>query len=497
MKTTGRSGLTILVSFERRVTGKASLQLQDYLLSLTSVNIEREECQRLLESALSSPSSHLSDSGPGSPVSVLSTGDNRGFRRRGSSFALAASQLLSLDQGQQLPNDTWMRNGDPMMTIQPTSTDFSSIYTSLPSTVEGHLSQQAQEIEKRTRKTRRHSTIQAANQVGDYLELDLSEDMQLGAKPSSIQMPAFLPLTRRQASAALLAEAFDRPIRQSASFQNWKMPSIEGQEEPVSSPLRARLTTQGRAAPSSLDLVRFEQVGGAMAAASSTMQSTHRRSISDSTVQISASRCERSMTISLSPPATALETHFASEQAQQQRQRGHRIAFRDPFSDVEAGEVMQEKSSVHNSSILSPWSPKVMQQWGKNVERTIRRSSSLDYRYVPSEKQCEGSESPTSNHHKSETTTGSMQQPQRRPMRGEIPSPTKATALLGMNPLNAHLLVPGGLPTGEHVYHGVDIPCAAVHLQSDDEDDEVQGLSSSNAKRGMKGWLSKKIRSGS
>ena len=64
--------------------------------------------------------------------------------------------------------------------------------------------------------------------------------------------------------------------------------------------------------------------------------------------------------------------------------------------------------------------------------------------------------------------------------------------MLGMNPLNTNLLAPGGLPTGEQVYHGVDIPCASVHLASDDED-EGDGPSNSG-KKGMKRWLSKKIR---
>lgn len=47
---------------------------------------------------------------------------------------------------------------------------------------------------------------------------------------------------------------------------------------------------------------------------------------------------------------------------------------------------------------------------------------------------------------------------------------TKAETLLGANPTNRHLLAPGGLPTGEAVYHGIEIPCASIHLASDDEE---------------------------
>lgn len=49
---------------------------------------------------------------------------------------------------------------------------------------------------------------------------------------------------------------------------------------------------------------------------------------------------------------------------------------------------------------------------------------------------------------------------------------SKSHAVLGMNPSNAHLLVPGGLGTGEEVYHGIVIDGPGVRLASDDEDSE-------------------------
>lgn len=48
---------------------------------------------------------------------------------------------------------------------------------------------------------------------------------------------------------------------------------------------------------------------------------------------------------------------------------------------------------------------------------------------------------------------------------------SKSHAILGMNPSNANLLVPGGLGTGEEVYHGVVIDCPSIRLGSDDEDE--------------------------
>lgn len=50
----------------------------------------------------------------------------------------------------------------------------------------------------------------------------------------------------------------------------------------------------------------------------------------------------------------------------------------------------------------------------------------------------------------------------------------KAAAMLGMTANNEKLLVPGGLGTGEHVYDGIEIPCASVRLQSDDEEEEEE-----------------------
>ncbi|UZJ56188.1 hypothetical protein CBS101457_005508 [Exobasidium rhododendri] len=71
---------------------------------------------------------------------------------------------------------------------------------------------------------------------------------------------------------------------------------------------------------------------------------------------------------------------------------------------------------------------------------------------------------------------------------------TKAASILGMHPGNENLLVPGGLPTGLHVYDGLDIPCRSIHLSSDDEDGdtckEKKSLSS-----GVKKWLRSKTSS--
>jgi hypothetical protein len=75
---------------------------------------------------------------------------------------------------------------------------------------------------------------------------------------------------------------------------------------------------------------------------------------------------------------------------------------------------------------------------------------------------------------------------------------TKVATLLGINAGNRNLLVPGGLPTGEHVYDGVDIPCRSIHLQSDDEDqdDEDEDVIARGRKNptatGVKKWLKSK-----
>ncbi|CAO1616655.1 unnamed protein product [Sympodiomycopsis kandeliae] len=59
---------------------------------------------------------------------------------------------------------------------------------------------------------------------------------------------------------------------------------------------------------------------------------------------------------------------------------------------------------------------------------------------------------------------------------------SKSHTIFGMNPSNAHLLVPGGLGTGEEVYDGVVIECASIRLGSDDEDDEAAMAAKSTAK---------------
>jgi hypothetical protein len=64
--------------------------------------------------------------------------------------------------------------------------------------------------------------------------------------------------------------------------------------------------------------------------------------------------------------------------------------------------------------------------------------------------------------------------------------------------LNRNLLAPGGLATGEGVYDGLVIPCASVHLGSDDEDDEerkamsIRAGTAGGSKGVMKKWLSRK-----
>lgn len=61
----------------------------------------------------------------------------------------------------------------------------------------------------------------------------------------------------------------------------------------------------------------------------------------------------------------------------------------------------------------------------------------------------------------------------------------KAAAMLGMTANNEKLLIPGGLGTGEHVYDGIEIPCASVRLQSDDEgEDEDENVKSTS--RGLR-----------
>jgi hypothetical protein len=62
----------------------------------------------------------------------------------------------------------------------------------------------------------------------------------------------------------------------------------------------------------------------------------------------------------------------------------------------------------------------------------------------------------------------------------------KAAAMLGMTANNEKLLVPGGLGTGEHVYDGVEIPCASVRLQSDDEEEEDEEENVKNTSRGLR-----------
>lgn len=74
---------------------------------------------------------------------------------------------------------------------------------------------------------------------------------------------------------------------------------------------------------------------------------------------------------------------------------------------------------------------------------------------------------------------------------------SKGEQRLGANPLNRNLLAPGGLATGEGVYDGLVIPCASVHLGSDDEDDEERKAmalreSAGGSKGVMKKWLSRK-----
>lgn len=60
-----------------------------------------------------------------------------------------------------------------------------------------------------------------------------------------------------------------------------------------------------------------------------------------------------------------------------------------------------------------------------------------------------------------------------KPSGGEVEATTgKASHILGLNPLNAHLLAPAGLPTGEAAYDRVGlIAGASMKLDSDDEDD--------------------------
>lgn len=62
----------------------------------------------------------------------------------------------------------------------------------------------------------------------------------------------------------------------------------------------------------------------------------------------------------------------------------------------------------------------------------------------------------------------------------------KVAAMLGMTANNEKLLVPGGLGTGEHVYDGIEIPCASVRLQSDDEGEEEEEEDVRNTSRGLR-----------
>ncbi|PWN19883.1 hypothetical protein BCV69DRAFT_299643 [Microstroma glucosiphilum] len=75
---------------------------------------------------------------------------------------------------------------------------------------------------------------------------------------------------------------------------------------------------------------------------------------------------------------------------------------------------------------------------------------------------------------------------------------SKGEQRLGATPLNRNLLAPGGLATGEGVYDGLVIPCASVHLGSDDEDDHerkaaLMRVGAAGGSRGvMKKWLTRK-----
>ncbi|PWN87867.1 hypothetical protein FA10DRAFT_269153 [Acaromyces ingoldii] len=475
-------------------------------------SFEKEECQYLLDSALNSPS-RRSNSAPGSPVSPSDEQE-----RRGSSFAIAGNQLLSLE------ND-----GNTMMTAltaagQTEGADMAA-YTFVPmAPLPQHVQLHPRQPNTiRTRKTRSYSAVQRSNHVGNYLcvteqqprgghedegegkKNDNEEPLKLSM--STIQMPAFLPLPRHQASAALLIEAFDRPLKQASdgTVEDTTASNNEAAASAsASSTLRARLTSQGRATPSTLDLSRSRPTETAI-------QVTHLRSGSNAHDAAAGRGGRRRPSTMSGLPSSATQVQKAIEQGHQH------IVFRNPFGkDESSGNAEEEEQGVGlgissaERSAWSPWSPPLLDSAGNPP--TIRRGSSLDYTvskpfhyfdesYVPHFQEkgdaedeaaiaVMGARRPRDHHHHQRYYSHHHSQ---RGRRGEASSsPTKAAAMLGMNPLNANLLAPGGLPTGEQVYHGVDIPCASVHLASDDED-EGDGPSNSG-KKGMKGWLSKKIR---
>ncbi|PWN31507.1 uncharacterized protein FA14DRAFT_94998 [Meira miltonrushii] len=132
-----------------------------------------------------------------------------------------------------------------------------------------------------------------------------------------------------------------------------------------------------------------------------------------------------------------------------------------------------KRQSPNSSAGTSP-SPTRMQREISNpildADRFMKRSRAID------DNECTISSSKIDSN---DDQSISKQKKERRNTTFITSDNPKAAAMLGMTPNNEKLLVPGGLETGEHVYDGIEIPCASVRLQSDDEgeDEDVKNTS--------------------
>lgn len=377
---------------------------------------------------------------------------------------------------------------------------------------------------------RSHSATGRGNVIGDKLpDLSLPEtllniDMQgrEDSVPESIRMPAFLPLPHRVQSSRELDDAFG-PVHDSPDFTaSTSLPrnkasvtfaedtsgsrsrSNSGGEGRKDRPRPARLELTPRRMATSSDMVehlayttsspaeamalerssssRVTVKGVPVAEPMSTSSSTSSTS-SFGMSPMSARRRMRPWSAYEMSPAKVAQA-FSALKSNNGRFDGPAATSAFSFDSPEMRSSGPGSSTLYSPSPLSPMSC-LDSPSGSRFRSSSLGSPNSKGKYSPSLPL-----SPCHGRRKGATSSLGLNAGTLEASKGE--------QRLGANPLNRNLLAPGGLATGEGVYDGLVIPCASVHLGSDDEDDEERkALSIRNGTAGgskgvMKKWLSRK-----